>query len=208
MIVDDGPIVPAIRDHALLEARLGPELLEIDATVANVTPEELWVGVEPPHHTHLSRLVDVRLILVRDARAAAWADTKVKRIVGAGGRVAALWRPESWVGDSRRSHSRVDLRLPAYLRYPGSTTVGSAWTTNVSVGGFQCLTSLRLEMGERMEVSLSLSPMTTLACQAQVVRIGEAPDDPKSKKLLVAFKFLLLSDAEQAQIAAAMAALD
>jgi hypothetical protein len=120
----------------------------------------------------LAKLGDVRLVLIRDDKPAAWADTKLRRLVGTGGKVAALWRPESRVADARRSHGRVDLRLPAYLRRLGSETVASAWTNNVSVGGFQCIINMALEMGERLDVSVSLSPLTTLACHAQVVRIG------------------------------------
>jgi c-di-GMP-binding flagellar brake protein YcgR len=202
-MTEDGPIVPAIRDRARLEAQVKADPISIDATVANVTPEELWVGVYPLHSVHLPRLSAVRIVLVRFDQDTAWADTRFRRMVGTGGRVVALWRPASWLSDQRRVHSRVDLRLPAYIQPTGLVAVGSAWTVNLSVGGFHCITDLPLELGMRYGVSLALSPLTRLSCEAQVVRIDEDPEG----KLLVAFKFLDLTEADEAQLAVALAAL-
>ena len=176
--------------------------------MANITADEVWVGVDERHASQLPGLREVRVVLVRPNRVAAWADTSIRRMVGSGGRVAALWRPEAWVADPRRAHGRVDLRLPAYLRQSPGGAIVSAWTTNVSVGGCQCATRLSLELGQRVEVSLSLSPVSSLECGAQVVRISDDPEDRTGKRVLVAFKFIELTEADQAQVAAAMAALD
>jgi PilZ domain len=207
-VSEDQPVVPAIRDRARLEAIVDEEPLRLVGTVANVTPDEVWVGVEPPHHAQLSRLTDVRLVIMRNDGGTAWADTTLRRVMGAGGRVAALWRPSSWASDARRVHGRVVLRLPAYLRRPGNEDMGSGWTTDISVGGFQCMTDIRLEVGQVMGVSLALSPVTTLSCQAQVMRISDAPEDPSGRRLLAVFKFLDLTETDEAEVAIAMAAID
>ena len=56
--------------------------------------------------------------------------------------------------------------------------------------------------------TLMLSPTTPFECTAQVVRLENDPDDSAGSKVLVAFRFLSLTDGEQAQIASAVAALD
>lgn len=203
-------IGPTIGDRVLLEADLGEEHLNLGGTVANVTTDEVWVGVDEAHAPLLARLgqaPEVHVVLDRPNVAAAWANTGVRRIFGPGGRVVALSRPSVWEADPRRTHGRARLRLPAYLRAGSEVPVAAAWTTNVSVGGLKCLTDLRLELGQLVEVSLALSPLTTLSCQAQVVRISDSPDDGNSTKLLVAFRFIELSEPDQAQLAAAMAAI-
>jgi hypothetical protein len=205
-VTEAAPVVPAIRDRARLEAQIGSDPITIDATIANVTPEEVWVGVDALHGTHLGRLSAVRIVLVRFDQDTAWADTEIRRMVGTGGRVAALRRPGEWFSDERRLHSRVDLRLPSYIQSTGSMPTGSGWTTNLSVGGFHCITNMPLEVGRRYVVSLALSPLTRLSCDAQVVRIIEDPEDPQGS-LLVAFAFLDISEADEEQLAAAMAAL-
>jgi c-di-GMP-binding flagellar brake protein YcgR len=206
-VTEDGRVVPAIRDRARLEAQVNSDQIEIDGTVANVTPEELWVGVDASHRAHLLSLSSVRIVLIRFGQDMAWADTQFRRLVGTGGRVAVLWRPASWSSDQRRVHSRVDLRLPAYIQPTGPQAVGSAWTTNLSVSGFHCITNLPLELGLRYGVSLAVSPLTKISCEAQVVRIDEDPEDPEGK-LLVAFKFLELTEADEVELAVALAALD
>jgi hypothetical protein len=205
-VTEDGVVVPAIRDRARLEAQIGADPIRIDATIANVTPEEVWVGVDALHSAHLARLSVVRIFLVRFDQDEAWADTTLRRMVGTGGRVAALSRPSEWFSDERRVHSRVDLRLPSYIQSAGAMPSGSGWTTNLSVGGFHCITNMPLEVGMRYGISLALSPLTRLSCDAQVVRIVEDPEDPQGN-LLVAFSFLELTEAEEEQLAEALAAL-
>jgi hypothetical protein len=201
-------IAPAIRDRVILEATVEARRLDLEATVANVTSEEVWVGVEEVHAPDLPRIADVPIILMRAEGAPAWADTRVRRLVGTGGCVAALWKPSAWTTDPRRANGRVELRLPAYLRSAPDQAIASAWMTNVSVGGFQCSTGEPLLLGQRVDVSLALSPVTTLDCWAQVVRISEDPEDKSGRRMLVAFQFLELEDSDQEQVAAAMVALD
>jgi len=205
-VTEDGAVVPAIRDRARLEAQVRGDSISLDATVANVTPEEIWVGVDALYSAHLPRLSAVRVVLVRFDQDTAWAQTEFRRMVGTGGRVAALRRPAEWFSDQRRVHSRVDLRLPSYIQSTGAMPTGSAWTTNLSVSGLHCITNMPLEMGMRYGISLALTPLTRLNCEAQVVRIAEDPEDPEGN-LLVAFKFLDLTEAEEEQLAAAMVAL-
>jgi hypothetical protein len=119
----------------------------------------------------------------------------------------ALNRPDVWVSHSRRLHSRVRLAIPAYLREEADGTVASARTTNLSVGGFHCITSLPISVGRQLSVSLMLTPTTALDCQAQVVRLDEDPDDPDHRRLVAAFRFVDLTPADEARVAEALIAL-
>ena len=202
----DAALAPAIRDRVILEARpIVP--VELDATIANLTPDEVWVGVDPGSAGHLRSIQELTISLVRPDRHAVSARTRLRRFVGASGRVVALWRPTSWVHDARRAHGRLDLRLPAYLRPdPDRPGMVPAWTTNVSVGGFQCIAPISLPPGARIEVELALSPLVSLTCLAMVVRPEPYPGNPSARYLL-ACRFVDLSETQQAQIAAALGAM-
>lgn len=204
----DDTIEPAIRERVTLEAMVGVERLDLSATIANVTPHEVWVGVSKIASVHLPRLSSVRVVLLRPDAGRLAADTTVTRVIGADGRVAALRRPRAWIGDAARSHGRMALAIPAYLRRDNGEGVVAARTTNVSVGGFQCVTDLPVELGERLRTTLLLSPVSSFDCLAQVVRLEDDPHDPSQRKLSVALRFLELSETEQARIAAAVAVLD
>jgi hypothetical protein len=76
------------------------------------------------------------------------------------------------------------------------------------VGGFQCVTDLPVSVGRQLDVSLMLTPTSSFDCRAQVVRLGDDPEDPSGRQLLVAFRFVDLTAAEEALVAEALAALD
>jgi hypothetical protein len=80
-------------------------------------------------------------------------------------------------------------------------------TTNISTGGFHCLTSAALEVGLVYHVKLQLTPHDALDCRAQVVRVDESdPSDPAHRHI-VAFRFLDLSESMEDGIREALAAL-
>jgi hypothetical protein len=206
--VPDQAIELAIRDRITLVAAIGLGHIAMAGIVANFTANEVWLCVSTDSAAQLPEVGKVRLLLARPSGEHVTADSAVIRIAGADGRIVVLTKPESWTADKRRGHGRIPIALPAYLRRDGSDGPVAARTTNVSVGSFQCLTGLPVELGERVAATLMLSPASPFECLAQVVRLENDPADPSGTKVLVAFRFLDLTDREQAQIAAAVAALD
>jgi PilZ domain len=205
--VDEFSDEPQIRDRVTLETRVGPRTLVNKATIANVAIEEVWVAVGRPAAEHLVVGAAVRIILNRSEDRSLAADSSVRRLVGGSGRVVALSRPEAWVSYSRRANGRVALAIPAYLRPDTDGTVASARTTNISVGGFHCITDLPISVGHQLAVSLMLTPTSALECRAQVVRLSDDPDDPSRRRLVAAFRFVDLTAADEARVAEALAAL-
>jgi c-di-GMP-binding flagellar brake protein YcgR len=107
----------------------------------------------------------------------------------------------------RRQHSRYTLALPAYLRPIPDEPVVAVRTTNLSLGGFICLTSAPLEIGWVMHVRVQLTPHEALDCQAQIVRVIEPPEPDPAGASLVAFRFMDLSEAKERQISRALTIL-
>jgi hypothetical protein len=206
--VDEFSTEPAIRDRVTLETQAGPRTHVHKATIANLTTDEVWVAVGKGTKEHLTVGAWVRIIVARPPQVSLTAETSVKRIVGGSGLIAALWRPEMWISHSRRSNSRLGLAIPAYLHPDFEGTVVPARTTNLSVGGFHCLTDLPVSVGNNMDVSLMFTPTEAFDCRAQVVRLSDDPDDPSHRQIQVAFRFIDLTVADEARVAEALAALE
>lgn len=205
--MDELPDEPAIKDRVALETQSGPWTLVHKATIANLTPEEMWVAVGKAAGESLAPESQVRVILTQSSDRSLTAETSVRRMVGSSGRMAALWRPRVWVARSRRVNDRVKLAIPAYLLPDTNGTVVPARTTNIGVGGFQCVTDLPMAVGLELAASLMLSPTMPLECRAQVVRLSDDPDDPLRRQLVVAFRFVNLSPDDEARVAEALIAL-
>jgi hypothetical protein len=77
-------------------------------------------------------------------------------------------------------------------------------TTNLSLGGFICLTSAPLEFGWMMHVRVQLTPHEALDCQAQIVRVSEPDEDDPAHGSLVAFRFVDLTEAKEGQLGRAL----
>ena len=77
-------------------------------------------------------------------------------------------------------------------------------TTNLSRGGFICLTSAPLEIGWMMHVRVQLTPHEALDCQAQIVRVSEPDEDDPAHGSLVAFRFVDLTEAKEDQLGRAL----
>jgi c-di-GMP-binding flagellar brake protein YcgR len=100
----------------------------------------------------------------------------------------------------RRQHNRYRLAIPAYLRpIPGEPVV-PVRTTNLSTGGFICLTAHPLEIGWVMHVRVQLTPHEALDCQAQIVRVMEPAEPDPAGGSLVAFRFMDLPETKERQI--------
>ncbi len=197
---------PSILDMVALETKSGAEWVSHAATIANMTDTEVWLGVRDAMTGLVSPGDVARIVLELPEAGALVADTRVVRLLGASARVVALKRPESWRFPSRRTDGRMSLAIPAYLRPPDMAVV-PARTTNLGVGGFRCIASIPVAVGHRMPVSIQLTPVESLDCMAQVVRLEDCPDDPTGRQCLVAFRFLDLAEDQEATIAAALLAL-
>jgi hypothetical protein len=197
---------PEIKERVTLETAVGASTVVHKATIANITPSEVWVAVGGNAAAFLVEGAAVRVILTRPLAGGITAETSVERFVGGSGRMIALKRPETWASASRRANGRVGLAIPAYLHTAGDSVV-SARTTNLSAGGFNCVTDLSISVGHQMRVSLMFTPTESFDCLAQVVRLSDDPDDPWHRQLIVAFRFLNLSVDDEAQVAEALAAL-
>ena len=205
--MDEFPNDPAIRDRVTLETHAGRHTVVNRATIANLTANEIWVAVALGAAMQLDPGADVRVVLGEPSDTSLAADTVVERIVGGAGLLIALRRPQAWTSQSRRANSRANLAIPAYLRPDGDGTVASARTTNVSVGGFHCLTELPLCVGDQVAASLMFSPTEAFECKAQVVRLTEDLDDPSHRRLVAAFRFIDLAPDDEARVAEALVAL-
>jgi hypothetical protein len=80
-------------------------------------------------------------------------------------------------------------------------------STNVGVGGVFCLASLPVQVAQRVDASLQLTPARTFDCQAEVVRIDKDPDDPTGSQRLIGLHFLDVTQESQASLAEALAEL-
>jgi PilZ domain len=205
--LDDFPNEPAIKDRVILETGAGPRKVLDEASIANLTHDEVWVVVDTGAVERLCPGCNVRIVAIHANDQRLVADTWVLRLVGPRGRMVALGRPQIWASSSRRANGRVRLAIPAYLRPNVGGTVASAQTTNVSVGGFHCLTYLPLSVGDQVAVSLMFTPTDPFDCLAQVVRLAEQPEDESGHRLLAAFRFVDLTAADEARVAEALAAL-
>jgi hypothetical protein len=127
--------------------------------------------------------------------------------IGEEGKLVALMRPIIWDPPSRRAHSRTRLTLPVYLGSSDDAPPVPAMTTNVGVGGIYCLSDAPVPVGSALPVSLRLTPAESFDCHAEVVRVDENTDDPTGKQVVIALKFLELSQSDQGRLATAFAAL-
>lgn len=198
---------PAILDRIVLETPSGGEWLPHAATIANLTPEEVWVGIDDPLGQLVAPGQSVHLVLGRSGAYGVPADTTVVRHIGTDGRVVVLARPQSWAFGTRRANARARLAIPAYLKPDGEGQVVPARTTNLGVGGFHCVSDIPIAVGHRLPVVLQLTPVDKFECHAQVVRLDDDPNDPTGRQVVVAFRFLDLTEADEATIASALLAL-
>ncbi len=91
---------------------------------------------------------------------------------------------------------------------PDRTVVVPVRTTNISQGGFLCLTNAALELGAVLHVRVQFYPHESLDCRAQVTRVQDLPDqDPPTSAALVAFRFVDLGDVREHQLERALAEL-
>jgi hypothetical protein len=198
---------PTIPNRVSLETVSGVEWQPHRATIANLTRHEVWIGLEESLGELLYPERKVRLILRRPDGGTQTAETIVLWHIGSSGLVVALMRPTLWDPPSRRAHSRARLAIPVHLRLNEDAPPVLARTTDVGVGGFHCLSDTAVAVGQRIAVTVLLTPAQSFDCQAEVVRLENDTDDPSGRQVVLALRFLDLSGDDQATLATALVAL-
>ena len=198
---------PTVPNRVTLETLSGEEWQPHAANIANLTRHEVWVGVE----TNLGELLHperrVRLVLRRPDGGTQTAETIVLWHIGLDGRVVVLMRPTIWNPPSRRAHSRARLAIPIVLKPDGDASEVTARTTNISVGGIYCLADVGVPEGQALGISVRLTPADSFDCRAEVVRLEPDALDPTGRQMVIALKFLDLTENDQARLATGLAAL-
>jgi len=184
----------------------GGEWLPHRATIADLAHHEVWLSVEESPVELPDPGCTVRLVLRRSDGGTRTAETTVLRHIGSDGPIVVLQRPTAWDPPSRRAHSRAWLAIPAYLRPDGGPTV-SVETTNVGIGGFHCLSDVPVSLGQELSVSLMLTPVQSFDCRAEVVRLQNNADGPAGRQVVLALRFVQLTEDEQASLASSLVAL-
>jgi hypothetical protein len=198
---------PTVPNRVTLETALGEEWLPHRATIADLTRNEVWIGIEESLGEVLEFGLSVRLVLRPSDGVPRTAETTVLRRIGSDGLVVALVRPTSWGSESRRAHSRAWLVIPAYLHPDEDAQPVPARTTSVGVGGFSCLADAPIAVGRKLSVSLRLTPVQSFDCRAEVVRLDNNANDPSGRQVVLALRFLELTEEDQARLASTLAAL-
>jgi hypothetical protein len=198
---------PTIPNPITLEVRSGEEWLPHEATVANLTRNEVWVGVPRSLGEALDPERTVRLVLRRPDGETQTAETMVLWHIGTDDRLVALARPPFWDPPSRRANSRTQLSIPLQLHAEEAAPPVSARTTNLGVGGALCLAESTLPVGRRLPVSLRLTPHQSFSCQAEVVRVESDQAEPSRGPVLLALRFPDLTQDQKATLASSLAAI-
>ncbi len=198
---------PTIPGPVTLETLSGDEWQPHVATIANLTRGEVWIGIDEPLGELLHPERRVRLVLRHEDREAQTAETIVLWHIGSDGRLVALMRPTFWDPPSRRAHSRAWLAIPIHLHHSEAEPPASARTTNVGVGGVHCLSDVAVPVGQKLSVSLKLTPDQSFDCRAEVVRVEANTDDPSGRQVVIGLRFEDLTQDEQATLALALADL-
>jgi len=192
---------PRIATEVTLETLTGDEWHSHPAVIADLTRHELWVAIDREVGEPLDPGRPVRLVLRHPSRPTQTAETIVLWHIGRNGSVVSLKRPRLWDPPSRREHARVQLSIPVYIRTDDDADPLPSMTTNVSVGGIFCVTEIAIQVAQRVDVSLQLTPARHFDCQAEVVRVAKDPADPSGRQRLIGLHFLDVSQEHQAALA-------
>jgi len=206
-VTTEFPIEPQIPNRVTLETLSGDEWQPHPAVIANLTRHEVWIGIQEPLGEAIYPERQVRLVLRGPDGSTQTAETIVLWHIGEDGLVIVLMRPNIWDPPSRRAHSRARLTIPVHLSQDEAAPPVPAWTTNVGVGGIYCLSEVRIPVGQKLPVSLRLTPAESFDCPAEVIRVDENEEDPSGRQVVIALKFLNFTPNVQAKLATALAVL-
>jgi hypothetical protein len=177
------------------------------AWIVDLTRQELWVELDHGLAEPLDPGRSVRLVISHPNIPTQTAETVVLWHIGRTGKVAVLKRPRLWDPPSRREHMRARLAVPLYLKADEGSESVPATLIDIGAGGLLCVAAMELRIGQRLDVAVQLAPNRTFACQAEVARLDEDPNDPLGFQLMVGLQFLELSRDEQTWLARSVADL-
>ena len=176
-----------VADRLLLEADLGSRKIGFRAVVVKVCFSELWLGVQSADRRveTLEAHQPLRLTAARDGAALVGESMFLRHLGSSRSRLFAIVRPMSMARVQRRAHVRAPIERPASIRQvnpatgepTGRATNGN--TVNLGPGGTLLETDLQVEVGDLLEVALTLTAVDRLTVRARVARIDAAPDDPQ-----------------------------
>jgi len=198
---------PTVASPLTVEALTDEGWHSYPAWIVDLTRQELWVQLEHGLAASLDPGRSVRLAISHPERPTQLAETVVLWHIGKTGSVVALKRPLLWEPPSRRGHSRARLAVPVYIRSEDSSEPVPATSVDIGVGGFFCVVAMELRIGQRVDVSVQLTPNHPFECQAEVARLDEDADDPMGLQLSAGLQFLDLTHQDQAYLADAIARL-
>lgn len=170
------------------------------ASIADLTRQELWVALDERIAEPLDPGRSVRLVLSHPKRPVQVADTIVLWHLGRTGNIVVLKRPGFWDPPSRRSHMRVNLAVPVYLKADDGSPVPTT-SVNVGVGGLFCIAAMDLRVAQRLDVAIHLTPDEKFECQAEVARLDPDPNDPIGLQLMAGLRFIDLTPDDQIHLA-------
>jgi hypothetical protein len=197
---------PAIPTRVTLEMWTDDGWQPHPAVIANLTRTEVWVRSDEPLGEAVHPRQPVRIVLRRGDGGVRTAETCVLWHIGLDDMLIVLQRPALWDPPSRRSHSRARLAIPVHL-FPDGRSRLSARTTNIGVGGFYCVANGAIDAGQRVPVSIRLTPAESFDCLAEVVRVERDGQDEGGRTVELAFRLLELAREDQARLAEALVAL-
>jgi hypothetical protein len=203
--VSEFAVETSIPNRVMLETLSGGDWQPHKAMIANLTRNEVWIRIEESLGELLYPESKVRLVLRHPNGGVQTAESMVLWHIGLEGLVVVLMRPTIWDPPSRRAHSRTRLTIPIYLHSDGDAPPVPAMTTNLGVGGVHCLAEAPVPEGHQLRVSLQLTPGRSFDCQGEVVRVESNTDDSSGRQVVLALRFVDMSQNDQAELASALA---
>jgi hypothetical protein len=160
----------AIHDEVGVETEIDGVFVGLQAFVANVLDEELWLATRRRDPRLLSLTAGQPMHLSFDRDGALVVESVFMRRLGNARlgtektNVFSVRRPVGVETVQRRAHVRVNLERTVRIRALGSLEtegIGSGRTINIGAGGVQLTTDMPLIFGEQLRLALVLTPATS-----------------------------------------------
>jgi hypothetical protein len=180
------PTILEIGDEVLIETRLEEDLFAVRGRLSSLLPQTLWVNtVDFGGHPLLEQVPEgnqIRFSAYKSHNALV-GDSTFLRLLGPKHALVAIERPAELQLVDRRASIRVPIRRPVALRVANESVAGDggvpglAWSVNVSLSGILVETTLRVDLGDPVVLSIQLGTGTekTVNAMAQVVRLQDPP---------------------------------
>jgi hypothetical protein len=207
----------AIQDRALVEAETNGRPVSFPTVIVRICPGELWLGLASPDRRleTIAPNQTVRLTVAREGAALLAQTVFLRHLGGSRSRVFAVAPPLALERVERRNHVRYPVNMPIRFRPIDPATwepCGKPLTTvtkNLSPGGLLFVSEATVEVGDDLDLILSLSGLNRLSMSGVVKRLGRLacegdgqvghPDRPGQAE--VAVKFTRITSLDQDRIA-------